>query len=110
MTPGKRIKKARAEAGLSQQELALALGKYGDGRTVSRTTIAQWESDSTRGIEAANLLKAARALDVTAEWLQFGTGTMKPVPLNLEGLLPVACDARSLPLLNTNKIEGSGKI
>jgi phage repressor protein C with HTH and peptisase S24 domain len=112
MTPGKRIKKLRIAVGLTQEGLANALGQFGDRRKVSRTTIAQWESDSTRGIEAANLIKTARVLNVSPEWLQFGTGAITPIPPNLDGLLPVTCNARSLPLLdsNANKIAGSKKL
>lgn len=99
MSPGQRIKEARLAIGLSQHALAKAISQFGDGRSVSRTTITQWETGSTRGIEAANLLKAAKALDVTPEWLQFGTGHMKPPRLNLDGLLPITCNAKSVPLL-----------
>jgi SOS-response transcriptional repressor LexA len=99
MTPGQRIKSVRLSIGMSQQALAKAISEFGDRRSVSRTTITQWETGSTRGIEAANLLKAAKALDVMPEWLQFGTGHMKPPRLNLEGLAPIACNALSVPIL-----------
>jgi SOS-response transcriptional repressor LexA len=99
MTPGQRIRSARLAIGMSQQALAEAIRLFGDGRPVSRTTITQWETGSTRGIEAANLLKAAKALNVTPEWLQFGTGHMQPPRLNLEGLLPVACNVLPIPIL-----------
>lgn len=99
MTTGQRIREARLAVGLSQQALAHAISRFGDGRAVSRTTITQWETGNTRGIEAANLLKAAKALDVMPEWLQFGTGHMKPPRLNLEGLMPIACNAKPVPVL-----------
>jgi len=100
MTLGQRIKKARQIAGLSQQALAQAIGQFGDGRSVSRTAVVQWESDNIKGIEAANLLKAAKALNVTPEWLQFGIGHMRPIPASLQGLLPIESSARSVPVLH----------
>jgi transcriptional regulator with XRE-family HTH domain len=77
-TLGKRIKEARRALGLSQQALANAISNTGDGIKISRTAIAQWESGVVRGIEGANLLRAAQVLNVRAEWLQFGTGSMRP--------------------------------
>lgn len=99
MTPGQRIKSARIAIGMSQNALAKAISLFGDGRSVSRTTVTQWETGSTRGIEAANLLKAAKALNVSAEWLQFGTGQMKPPRFHLDGLSPIACNALPVPIL-----------
>jgi SOS-response transcriptional repressor LexA len=109
MTLGKRIKKARLIAGLNQQALADAISQFGDGRTVSRTAVVQWESETTRGIEAANLLKAAKVLNVAPEWLQFGTGLMRPVPAHLDGLLPIICNRRSVPILDDAMIANDEK-
>ncbi len=72
-----RIKKARREAGLSQNALAEAMSQILDKKKISRSAIAQWESSKTNGIEAANLLKATRVLGVTPDWLQFGEGQMR---------------------------------
>lgn len=105
MTLGKRIKKARLMAGFNQQALATAISQFGDGRTVTRTAVVQWESETTRAIEAANLLKAAKVLNVTPEWLQFGTGHMRPTPAHLDGLLPIICNQRSLPIVDDASIE-----
>lgn len=106
MTPGQRIKQARLAAGLSQQALAVAIGQFGDRRIVSRTTVAQWETGSTRGIEAANLFKAAQVLNVAPEWLLFGTGHMQPRPVSLDGLLPVSCNDRVVPVLQNILVVG----
>jgi SOS-response transcriptional repressor LexA len=73
-----RIKKARLEAGLSQAALAQAMSQLLDKKPISRTAITQWESSKIYGIEAANLLKAAKILNVTPDWLQFGYGRMRP--------------------------------
>jgi len=89
MTPGQRIKKARIDAGLSQQLLAEAISRFGDGKALSRTAIAQWESGATKEIEAANLLKTAKVLKVTPEWLQFGADWS-----------PVNTDMRTVPVLS----------
>lgn len=107
MTLGKRIKKARLIAGLNQQALAEAISQFGDGRTVTRTAVVQWESESTRGIEAANLLKAAKVLNVAPEWLQFGTGLMRPIPTHLDGLLPITCNQRAIPILDDARMTNN---
>lgn len=78
-TFGHRIKKARLEAGLSQEALAEAMSQLIDKKKISRTAITQWESSKTKGIEAANLLKATKVLNVTPDWLQFGKGNMRPM-------------------------------
>lgn len=78
-TFGNRIKKARLEAGLSQEALAEAMSQLIDKKKISRTAITQWESSKTKGIEAANLLKATKVLNVTPDWLQFGRGNMRPM-------------------------------
>jgi SOS-response transcriptional repressor LexA len=90
-----RIKQARLEAGLSQEALAQAMGRLFDKKSISRTAITQWESSKTSGIEAANLLKAAKILNVTPDWLQFGHGSMRPI--DLSGL---NIKSRFVPLLS----------
>ncbi|MCE3239159.1 MAG: Helix-turn-helix domain, partial [Gammaproteobacteria bacterium] len=66
----KRIKKARIEAGLSQDALAKAISELFDKKKISRTAITQWESSKTNSIEAGHLLKATKILNVTPDWLQ----------------------------------------
>ncbi|MCD6039651.1 MAG: putative phage repressor [Gammaproteobacteria bacterium] len=77
-TFGYRIKKARLEAKLSQEALAEAMSQLGDKKKISRTAITQWETGRTKEIEAANLLNATKVLNVEPDWLQFGTGRMRP--------------------------------
>jgi SOS-response transcriptional repressor LexA len=77
-TLGERMKKARLEARLSQEALADAISRLIDNKKISRTAVTQWESSKTKGIEASNLLKATKVLNVTPDWLQFGHGNMRP--------------------------------
>lgn len=105
MTPGQRIKKARIAAGLSQQVLADAISQFGDGKAISRTAIAQWESGATKEIEAANLLKAAKILNVSPEWLQFGFTDTHPVFDDAKNLLLIRADIRTIPLLSQTQAE-----
>ncbi len=100
MTIGYRIKKARLTASFSQGKLANAISNFGDGKRLSRTAIAQWESGATKEIGAANLLKAAKILSVNPEWLQFGTGEIKPAALAQSGLFPTDLEVRTLPILS----------
>jgi transcriptional regulator with XRE-family HTH domain len=61
MTFGEKLKKARMEAGYTQNELATKL-------TVSRAAIAKWESD--RGMpDVTNLKAIAEALSVSIDYL-----------------------------------------
>ncbi|MCD6039766.1 MAG: hypothetical protein K0S27_1166 [Gammaproteobacteria bacterium] len=97
-TFGDRIKKARLESGLSQEALAKAMSQLADKKRISRTAITQWESSKTKGIEAANLLKAAKVLNIEPDWLQFGTGRMRP-QLEMQQL-HFDDNARFVPLLS----------
>ena len=61
MTFGEKLKEARKEAGLSQEQFAEKL-------SVSRSAIAKWESD--KGLPDVNNLKAmAQLLDVSVDYL-----------------------------------------
>ncbi len=62
---GLRIKEARQDAGLTQAELAQAVG-------VSRSAVAQWETGRT-GQVGANLSRIATVLGVSAGVLLEGT-------------------------------------
>jgi len=68
-TIGQRIKQARLarKPRMSQQQLADAVG-------VSRPAVTQWETGETRALEGENLVRVARALEVTTDWLLYGTG------------------------------------
>lgn len=65
-TLGERLKAARSEAGLTQTQLASEIG-------VSQNAIQKIE----KGGETKYIIQLAKVLDVSAEWLQFGTGEMK---------------------------------
>ena len=61
MTFGEKLKEARKEAGLSQEQLAQEL-------SVSRSAVAKWESD--KGMPDVNNLKAiSQLLDVSVDYL-----------------------------------------
>lgn len=69
---GQRIKIARKNAKLTQEELANLISNMLDNKKISRTSITQWESGKTKEVEGSNLIKAAKVLNVTPEWLIFG--------------------------------------
>ncbi len=69
-----RLKIARKEAKLSQQELADEISRFVDRKKITRTAIAQWENDVVSNIEASNLLKVCKVLNVRPEWLWYGIG------------------------------------
>ena len=62
---GARIRAARREKGWTQQKLAEAVG-------ISRSAIAQWETDRTGQI-TEHLTRVAAALGTTFDWLAHGT-------------------------------------
>lgn len=70
MTFAKRIKLAISEAGATKKALSGAVG-------VSPSAITQWTDGSTKSIEGENLVKAARFLGVSPDWLATGKGEMK---------------------------------
>jgi transcriptional regulator with XRE-family HTH domain len=86
MTLAQRIKTARLAAGLSQQALANEINKFIDRKNISRTAIAQWETGIAQEIESGNLLKTAKVLNVSPEWLRYGTGKKPAEPHFLEEL------------------------
>lgn len=61
MTLGERIKQARVDAGLTQQQL-------GDIVNVNKSTIAGYESGN-REPDALKIIKIAKALNVTGDYL-----------------------------------------
>jgi len=71
-TIGDRIKQARESAGLTQQQLADAIGipSYG------RQRVNHWESGA-RAPGRAYLVKIAEALDKHPAWIEFGDGLPK---------------------------------
>ena len=69
MNIGQRIKQARLSRRpkMTQQQLA-------DAIFVSRPAVTQWETGETKTLEGENLLRVAKALEVSPEWLMYGTG------------------------------------
>lgn len=69
MNIGQRIKQARLarKPKMTQQQLA-------DVILVSRPAVTQWETGETKTLEGENLVRVARALGVTTEWLLYGVG------------------------------------
>lgn len=63
---GERIKVARQAAGMTQAALAVTIG-------VSRSAVAQWETDRS-GQVGANLARVAATLGVSAQHLLSGDG------------------------------------
>lgn len=66
-----RLKKAMTEAGISQAELARLCG-------VKPPSIHGWLSGKSKFLRGENLLKAAKALNVSQQWLANGVGPMHP--------------------------------
>jgi transcriptional regulator with XRE-family HTH domain len=66
MNWNKRMKEARENAGITRLSLAKSVG-------VSPPTVTDWESGEIKKIDGENLLKAAATLNVSAEWIMFGT-------------------------------------
>ena len=69
-TLGQRITSAREMAGMSQSELARAVG-------VSRSSVSQWENDQTKNLKLPNLFEIARVTGADIYWL--GTDVAPPV-------------------------------
>lgn len=73
-TLGKRIKALRTAAGLTQVELAKALG-------LKQQTLSHIENDKGEG--SRHIVAIAMALGVNPEWLEFGTGVKDQPSMNL---------------------------
>src|SRR5436305_3044583 len=67
---GARIRAARRERGWTQEALAEAV-------EVSRSAVAQWETDRAGQI-TGNLARIAGALETSVEWLMHGTDKFAP--------------------------------
>lgn len=84
MSLSERIKLAMDKAGISQVELARACG-------VKPPSVHGWLSGKSKFLRGENLLQAARALNVTEDWLATGVGPMHPseAPVDpVKGLRP----------------------
>jgi phage repressor protein C with HTH and peptisase S24 domain len=71
MSLSERIKVAMQTAGVNQVELARACG-------VAPPSVHGWLSGKSKFLRGENLLKAARALRVSQDWLATGKGSMIP--------------------------------
>lgn len=69
MTPAQRIRLARRHGGLSQAELARAVG-------VQRSAVSHWEAANAKSPNAAHLRDIAIATVTSFEWLATGRGMM----------------------------------
>ncbi len=67
-----RLRIAMIEAGMTQKQLADAVG-------VKPPSIHGWLSSKAKFLRGENLLKAAKALNVSEKWLATGTGLMRAV-------------------------------
>jgi transcriptional regulator with XRE-family HTH domain len=67
---GRRIRDARRERGMTQDQLAERIG-------VSRSAVAQWETGRA-GQVTGNLSRIAAALDLNVEYLMFGSDKHAP--------------------------------
>lgn len=103
MTPGFRLKTARKQAELTQQQFAHRLSERAS-RKIKRAAVAMWESNEN-AIPAEFLLLAAEILNKNPNWLLFGT---KPEELpSIEGLSPVLANAKNIPLLSYEQVESN---
>lgn len=67
-----RLRTALKQSGMNQSELARRIG-------VSRGAVSFWLTGATSSLAGDNLLKAAQALAISANWLASGRGSMRPV-------------------------------
>jgi transcriptional regulator with XRE-family HTH domain len=70
MAIGARIRLERQALGLTQEQLARRIG-------VTREAISQWETGA-EWLRPEHLLRAAKHLNVTVDWLVFGTQPKHP--------------------------------
>jgi transcriptional regulator with XRE-family HTH domain len=66
-----RIRQRLSDLDMSQRELA-------DRCTVSAPAVNDWVTGKTQGLKASTLLKAAKALGVSPQWLESGVGVKSP--------------------------------
>lgn len=83
---GDRLRRARAAADISQDDLAKRIG-------ATRSAIAQVESGISGSLNAENLVKAAHVLGKSANWLATGEGpedSLEVIAEAITALPPVA--------------------
>ena len=91
MSIGQRIKQARLahKPKMTQQQLA-------DAVEVSRPAVTQWETGNNKMLDGDNLMRVARALGVTTEWLLCGTGSSAGETARSGKRNPLGLDEESL--------------
>jgi transcriptional regulator with XRE-family HTH domain len=66
-----RIEQRLTDLGMSQKQLAQRCG-------VSAPAVNDWLTGKTKSLKASTLLKAAKALGVSPQWLESGVGVKSP--------------------------------
>ena len=91
MSIGQRIKQARLahKPKMTQQQLA-------DAVEVSRPAVTQWETGENKMLDGDNLVRVARALGVTTEWLLYGTSPRPGETTRSQKQNPLGLDEESL--------------
>ena len=91
MSIGQRIKQARLahKPKMTQQQLA-------DAVDVSRPAVTQWETGENKMLDGDNLVRVARVLGVTTEWLLYGTGSGLGETARTEKQNPFGLDEETL--------------
>jgi len=91
MNIGQRIKQARLahKPKMTQQQLA-------DAVEVSRPAVTQWETGNNKMLDGDNLMRVARALGVTTEWLLCGAGSSTGETAQSGKRNPLGLDEESL--------------
>lgn len=81
--PHSRIRLARRQHNISQQQLAVAVG-------VQRSAVSHWESAQGKNPTLTNLRKVAEIMSVHFEWLATGRGPMSLSPAFASDAIPTA--------------------
>jgi transcriptional regulator with XRE-family HTH domain len=72
-TLGDRIREERENKGWSQTELGKRVG-------VGKSSVSQWENGTTKKMDGLNMVLAAKALGLSADWLATGKGNKYRTP------------------------------
>ncbi|CAK0768915.1 HTH-type transcriptional regulator, cell division transcriptional repressor [Gammaproteobacteria bacterium] len=85
MNIGEKIRQRRVELGLSQTALAKKIGIKG-------AAVSLWETGGTKTLKGDNLLKVAKALEVSPEWLIGSLPRPAPAPAPARKSIPATSD------------------
>lgn len=75
-TQGERIRYARINANLSQEQLGIQIGKAG-GSNVTKSLVSQWERDGIKNPTNDNLFAIEAVTGFSAQWISSGRGAQK---------------------------------